>query len=258
MRFLGKIIGVIIGSSAGVFGAFLGLIIGHLVDQIIGARKEEKDMQGFLMGDIEAELCRLNDQELILLSCTGLCVEVLQIRSALSPTQMGLIRNRLREIAETPILPGRRINSMAEAALNLPRDINVEWLCSFLQDKLSEKNREWFAVFLVSLLPVGTANGMERYSRLLFIAQKLGIRPQVFDSMAYGESTELKDAYKILGVRQDSSLKEIKRVYRNLASQFHPDTASVLSKREQQQTMEAFIRIQRAYNVILGRKKKFG
>ena len=49
--------------------------------------------------------------------------------------------------------------------------------------------------------------------------------------------------------------REIKRVYRTLAAQFHPDSLHNLSNAQKEAATEAFVRISEAYKSILGERE---
>ena len=54
----------------------------------------------------------------------------------------------------------------------------------------------------------------------------------------------MKDFYKILGVRQDATLAEIKRAYREKAKNLHPDLTGDVSRRDE------FDEVVKAYRVL--------
>ena len=59
--------------------------------------------------------------------------------------------------------------------------------------------------------------------------------------------------YEILGLAPGASSREITRVYRKLASQFHPDSSAELSEQQRQIAEEAFLRIKEAYERLSSR-----
>ena len=61
----------------------------------------------------------------------------------------------------------------------------------------------------------------------------------------------VKDYYKILGVREDASDAEIKKAFRNLAKQYHPDTNP-----GNKQAEEKFKEINEAYEVLSNKQKR--
>ena len=55
----------------------------------------------------------------------------------------------------------------------------------------------------------------------------------------------MKDYYKILGVHEDASEEEIKKAYRKLARQWHPDV------NKSPDAHERFIEISEAYEILI-------
>jgi len=82
-------------------------------------------------------------------------------------------------------------------------------------------------------------------------SRELGIRQAYVEIAA--EILGLKDTsvYEILGVGPDTSQEEVKKVYRTLAAQFHPDSLYALSPEQQHAATEAFIKIKEAYQRIM-------
>ena len=94
-------------------------------------------------------------------------------------------------------------------------------------------------MLLVYLIIMGLSDGQLNAAEeelLRTVAGRLGYHPAAFEQLlemvlnqahfAGGQSTSassLEDAYKALGVSKDSTDQEIKRAYRKLMSQYHPD-----------------------------------
>src|SRR3990172_4484354 len=64
-------------------------------------------------------------------------------------------------------------------------------------------------------------------------------------------SMEYKDYYDTLGVQRDADAKEVKRAYRRLALQYHPD-----KNPDDKAAEERFKEINEAYEVLGGREKR--
>jgi len=63
-------------------------------------------------------------------------------------------------------------------------------------------------------------------------------------------STEKKDPYNVLNVSRNASQEEIKKAYRKLANQYHPDKVAHLGEEFQNLAEERFKEIQEAYQTL--------
>ncbi|MFO7730887.1 MAG: J domain-containing protein [Spirochaetia bacterium] len=79
----------------------------------------------------------------------------------------------------------------------------------------------------------------------------LGIRPEYTEIAAGIVIREDTTDYEVLGLDPEVSAKEIKRVYRSLAAEFHPDSLHGLSPEQKTAATEAFMRIRSAYENIM-------
>lgn len=77
--------------------------------------------------------------------------------------------------------------------------------------------------------------------------QEAGQLLQLFQS-----DDEQEDGYGILGLSSSASLAEVKRAYRKLTVQYHPDTAGNADR----DTTEQFVRINKAYHAITTSKRQ--
>lgn len=67
---------------------------------------------------------------------------------------------------------------------------------------------------------------------------------------------EKRDYYEVLGIDKNATLEEIKKAYKKLVIQYHPDKYSTKSIEEQKEAEEKFKEIAEAYDVLSNPEKK--
>jgi DnaJ-domain-containing protein 1 len=83
------------------------------------------------------------------------------------------------------------------------------------------------------------------------IGRRLEVDERIVADAARREGTLDERSCMLLGVPQDADREQVKRAYRRLAAQFHPDGTGVLEAHQQRQAGEAFIRIRAAYERLM-------
>jgi hypothetical protein len=90
---------------------------------------------------------------------------------------------------------------------------------------------------------------------LRFVSRIWNIRPADTGIEEETPSAHEEDPWRVLGLHPQADKAEVKKVFRMLASQFHPDGAAVLSDIQRRETGEAFRRIRQAYETCMGADK---
>jgi DnaJ like chaperone protein len=237
MTIWGKLIGGFCGFLlAGPFGLFLGVIIGHMFDRGLrrsywhfGAGHQAEAQQAFfkatflVMGYIAKADGRVSE------------AEIQAARNVMQ--QMGLNEN-MRQQAMDLFTQGKQ------------PDFNLEQtLTQLLQS--CHRNKVLLRLFLELQMRAAQADGalsQQKQRVLQMLAQRLGFAPLNFvffedlfgfnarQQQGYQQNYQqhtyrapprqqfpLRDAYILLGVSETSSDAEVKRAYRRLMSQHHPD-----------------------------------
>lgn len=237
--------------AADLLGAVLGFIAGYWVDR---ARAVPRDRAGgpstvqniffdttfSVMGHLSKADGRVTQAEI-------------GIAEALM-TRMGLSAQARREAIEC-FNRGKRVDFNLDATLEEFRRA-CRWQPNLI--------RVFLEIQLQAAFADGRIDTAER-GVLLRIAKRLGLTPQEFarlEALLRGWYTRgrgaargrdaLAEAYQVLGVSEDASDTEIKKAYRRLMNQHHPDklVARGLPKEMMSMAEEKTVRIRSAYDTI--------
>ncbi len=111
----------------------------------------------------------------------------------------------------------------------------IRQVCMQIAANLTYSERLQLLAFLVELAK-SDGNVPEEEKRALYeVAQYMGIQASEVDSMLFldrGSNSQgsLEDAYKVLGLSPDATDDEVKKAYRKLALEHHPDRVSNLGE----------------------------
>lgn len=258
---LGKIIGTATGFfRGGLFGSFIGLVAGHLLDEFVN-----KKISGQGLGSIKAKelFFRATFRFMGRLAKADGRVSEHEINVAEQiMTQMGL-QGEQRNRAIKFFTEGKSPNGDLDADLRLLR-------------KVFAQNPDLSQAFFEIQLSVAYADGKLSAQEIKLFedtCQILGVNKLQFkilqrrvwaamqsqrgQGQRQSTYTELSNAYAVLGVDEDISDAELKKAYRRLMSQHHPD--KLISKGLPEEMMilakEKTQQIQNAYDLVAKSRK---
>lgn len=214
------IVGGLIGSLS---GGFKGFLIGAFIAVLLTRYLKRRVRQG--LGNIQSQFVE----------------SVFAVMGALCKADGVVTRNEI-QAAETLFRRFRLSGTQrvqAQAAFNRGKsadfDLDAE-LASFL--RVSRRQPVLLQMFLQVQMSAISADGQihpAEHEMLMRIARGLGLpvsQVEQLEAMLRGthsgtsgasSSQQLEDAYKVLGVSPDASDAEVKRAYRKLMSENHPD-----------------------------------
>ncbi|WP_417760315.1 co-chaperone DjlA [Shewanella sp.] len=250
MQIWGKFFGGVIGFMFGrFFGAVLGIWLGHQFDKrLSGAPQGMQERQALFFNTTFAVMGHMA-------KASGRVTEN-DIRMATALMDNLRLDGDARREAQAAFRRGKASDFDLEAHLRSFRDLTFG-------------RREVQLMFLEIQIQTALSDGdlhPREYSILQIIANRLGLGQVQLDAMlqrwqaesrfqggaANNSGPSIKDAYSVLGVNEDISDQELKRKYRKLMAENHPD--KLVAKGLPQEMMEIAKRkaqdIQVAYDKI--------
>lgn len=226
MRLWGKFFGFVIGFMFGrIFGALLGLWLGHLYDK----RSANGNGFGQMLGQAK-------QRQAIFFNTTF--------------AVMGHVAKASGQVTQTDI----RIATMLMDQMRLSGDVRAEAQQAFRAGKaadfdlraslqafraITQGRKELVQMFIEIQIQTALSDGeldSAEHAILLTVAQELGYGREQLDELlkrwqaefrfhqtGSGNQTSITDAYHLLGITQEVSDQEVKRAYRKLMNEHHPD-----------------------------------
>ena len=127
--------------------------------------------------------------------------------------------------------------------------------------------RRQFISFLIQLAFIDSGISSDEDKVLRLIANELNITPEVYDSIVSSLEQKMQNnkqsmtpqkAYEVLGVKEDDDMSTIKKAYRKLVREYHPDIISSQDKDEKymEEATAKTQEINQAYQVIKNLRSK--
>lgn len=252
-RRIGLGLEMVVGVAAGfgLFGAALGGLIGFLFNEFRARRSRSGRIDRFyatgIVEDIDATSVRLA-------VITGISCALLE-EGAENPgaVALGLLKRQLADSLGLEAVERESVDHFAER-YQACREVSIDSIAGVFCEITEDEDRE----ALVRLLyRVASREGQIHKGQDAFvrrISDSLRIEPYRFEAIRRSAIPTDDEAYRILGVGPEASTMEVRRVYRLLAAQFHPDAGIELAGEQRRQSEEAFIRIKNAYSMIISER----
>jgi len=241
-KWIGGMLGFMIAPP---LGAFLGYFLGSIIDSISDGDESTSNYDSGNYGNYggNANTHSQGQRNSFLFSMLVLASYVIKADGKVMHSEMEYVRRFLRNnFGEAAAQQGNQIllrlfeeQKRMDAQNPYQYKEQIRQVCGQIASNFSYSERLQLLAFLVELAKSdGTVPEAEKRA-LYEVAQNMGIPVSEVDSLLYldtGSSSEgsLDDAYKVLGLSPDATDDEVKKAYRKLALEHHPDRVSGLGE----------------------------
>ncbi|MBM3403852.1 MAG: molecular chaperone DnaJ [Bacteroidetes bacterium] len=228
---LGKWIGGGLGwAFGGPIGAILGFALGSMFD---GVSFSKEGLQTTQRGDFHVSL--------LILSAAVMKADGKVLKSELDYVRDFLIRQFGVDEATQQLLLLREV---------LKQDYQIQDVCAQIRNFMEYPSRLQLIHFLFGISQADSRYHPKEVETIERISENLGIPREEYRSIRAMFIKDLHSSYEILEVISSATDDEIKKSYRRLAVQHHPDKVAHLGEDIRKAATEKFQKINAAYEEI--------
>ena len=227
----GKWIGGYLGWSAfGPIGALIGFAVGAAFDAVTGGN----DGQAPTM-HIGGSETQQGDRNSFLVSMLVLAAYIIRADGRVMHSEMELVRQMLRQnFGEVAVQQGdQMLRQLFDEEKRLGTSAfrqKIQQSCQQIARNMDYSGRLQLLNFLVLIAKADGHVDPTEVMALKEVAQWMQMSPSEVDSMLHLEGDSLEDAYKVLGISPSATDDEVKRAFRKLALEHHPDRVAKLGE----------------------------
>ncbi len=244
----GKLVGALLGLPIGPLGVAFGFLIGTLVDQALRSALIKKHVEHFLSGRPAATEGGFDK---VVAAALGLGMAVASLECLPTVRQVALLREQVARYFRLGRRQAEIAQQIIDEAYRIGAGLDIYGLAELLRGSTSLLEREELMRIYTQVAELDRVGiTAKKRSVLKTVAARLKIRKSAFLEMIPEAQALDAESCRLLGVPRDTDIQEVKRVYRRLAQQFHPDAVVDLTDAQRRQAAAAFLRIKSAYDIL--------
>ena len=212
--------------AGGPLGALAGYALGSLLDHSVEGNSSQDSGTGI-------HTQQEGQRNGFLFSLLVLSAHIIQADGKVMHSEMEAVRRMLRSSFGTQAEKEgdevlRRLFEKRKQMTSTAWNDLIRQCCQQMRGAMDEEARLQLLAFLCEIAKADGRIDPNEVEQLHLLAGYLGLQAAVIDQLLNLGGTTLEDAYKVLGVSPDATDDEVKKAYRRLALQYHPDKVASL------------------------------
>ena len=234
-RWIGGFLGWV--ASQSILGAIAGYVIGSILDMVNEFNGKSVDADE--TSDWDGDDSRLRQQEgarnSFLFSLMVLASHIIQADGKIMHSEMELVRRLLRQnFGEAAVEQGNEMllrlfeyrKQKGETAWNA----QISEACREMAAHMTQEQRLQLIAFLCEIAKADGCADSNEVQALYTIAVNLSLSADVIDQLLHLGGSNLDDDYAALGITRDATDDEVRKAYKKMALQYHPDRVATLGE----------------------------
>lgn len=229
--FIGYMVGGSLGALAGIIlGGLFDLVTGGVGQQRIGSFSSDQDDNSY-----GPRRTNVNQRGSFLFSLLVLTAYIIKADGRVMHSEMEMVRQMLRQnFGEQAVREGEQIllrlfdEQKRQGANGFKQ--TVRQCCAEMAMGMNYGQRLQLLNFLVMVAKADGSVPQSEITALRDVAQWMRLQASEVDSMLNLGGDTLEEAYKVLGVSPSATDDEVKKAYRRLALEHHPDKVAALGE----------------------------
>lgn len=229
--FIGYMVGGSLGALAGIIlGGLFDLVTGGVGQQRIGSFSSDQDDNSY-----GPRHPNVNQRGSFLFSLLVLTAYIIKADGKVMHSEMEMVRQMLRQnFGEQAVREGEQIllrlfdEQKRQGANGFKQ--TVRQCCAEMAMGMNYGQRLQLLNFLVMVAKADGSVPQSEITALRDVVQWMRLQASEVDSMLNMGGDTLEEAYKVLGVSPSATDDEVKKAYRRLALEHHPDKVAALGE----------------------------
>ena len=221
----GKWIGGYLGWSAfGPIGALIGFVVGSLWDKAVDGQQPER---------LSGPQAQQGDRNSFLISMLVLAAYIIRADGRVMHSEMEVVRGFMRQnFGEQAAQQADQIlRQLFEEEKRVGKQQfrqRIQDSCRQIASHMDYSGRLQLLSFLTMIAQADGTVPQVEVNALKEVAQWMQMSPNEVDSMLHLNGDTLDDAYKVLGLTPQATDDDVRKAYRRLALEHHPDRVAKL------------------------------